>query len=311
MQNLEGDNNFETKGFMIKEEVIKNRSYGGCITAAYKMMKDNMKMLLKKTWILVLVISVISTALSLLYLPDKQIHDFGMANVKTTTLLMMLSPIVLFVICLVLFGTVCSFLNKQKIMWNIVRALKMGGAIVIFTIILASIIGGVILFCGPYLFNKATTSSAQYIFIFSIGSAILCMALFLPLSYVQMKYQMTGKENKLFAFFLKGYKTGFKYWGYIFVTILLSLIVTIVVMFFTSLPYAIMYICQIQNQMGMLNGDPNGVPTYFHILFFISGMFLYFIYWYLQIWQYFVCYHMMGSIEAKEREKQVAKSYTK
>ena len=89
------------------------------------------------------------------------------------------------------------------------------------------------------------------------------------------------------------------------------LIVTIVCIFvisaltlFTSLPTFIMMAANWESQIGMLNGDPSGMPEYVRwmtiIVFLLAG----FIQAYVMLSFLFPIYYMYGSIDAHESERK-------
>ena len=112
-------------------------------------------------------------------------------------------------------------------------------------------------------------------------------------------------------------KTGFKHWGYLFLTLLMSGLIMMALSMVLAIP---LYICIygiISNHLGMLAGDPSGLPASFPVILFFVGMLTAFIFLFAQLWQTYAFAYAHGAIlsreeyRAKEKEEEKAEDTAK
>ena len=115
----------------------------------------------------------------------------------------------------------------------------------------------------------------------------------------------------------KALKTGFKHWGYLFLTLLMSGLIMMALSLALAIP---LYICIygiISNHLGMLAGDPSGLPASFPVILFFVGMLTAFIFLFAQLWQTYAFAYAHGAIlsreeyRAKEKEEEKAEDAAK
>lgn len=115
----------------------------------------------------------------------------------------------------------------------------------------------------------------------------------------------------------KALKTGFKHWGYLFLTLLMSGLIMMALSLVLAIP---LYICIygiISNHLGMLAGDPSGLPASFPVILFFVGMLTAFIFLFAQLWQTYAFAYAHGAIlsreeyRAKEKEEEKAEDAAK
>ncbi len=115
----------------------------------------------------------------------------------------------------------------------------------------------------------------------------------------------------------KALKTGFKHWGYLFLTLLMSGLIMMALSLVLAIP---LYICIygiISNHLGMLAGDPSGLPASFPVILFFVGMLTAFIFLFAQLWQTYAFAYAHGAIlsreeyRAKEKEEEKAEDTAK
>ena len=73
------------------------------------------------------------------------------------------------------------------------------------------------------------------------------------------------------------------------------------------IPLFVIIFGQAINQLGMLDGDADGTPSYFLILLIATAFITFFLLNYIFLWNALVQYYMYGSIEATDREKEQRK----
>lgn len=106
-------------------------------------------------------------------------------------------------------------------------------------------------------------------------------------------------------------KTGFCHWGYLFLTLLMSGLIMMALSLVLAIP---LYICiygLISNHLGMMAGDPSGLPASFPIILFFVGLLTAFIFLFAQLWQTYAFAYAHGAILTRElrraEEKKAAR----
>lgn len=293
-----------------KEELMKNRGYIATLGAGYHLLADNFKAIFRQTWIYVLLFALAMGGWTIIAGDMRE----------DTPPLLGLAIIALFVIItatdILLYAKVCTMLNEQSMKWNIGRVTK----VILFWFALAVVIGlifvGWILVMGlgqgavdPATMTDATTmpadQSVALLKIFGVIAVltVIVMIFILPFLYPLPKYLMEP-DKKLFSTMFGCYGRGLRYWGYIFVCILLlSLCIGIASLVF-CLPMYVVQTVQNLNQTGILGGDESGLPGWFGWLNFGVSTATYFVYGFISLIEFFVAYYIYGSIETRIRERQ-------
>lgn len=141
---------------------------------------------------------------------------------------------------------------------------------------------------------------------------LVCIPLFivppfaLPMWYVLTKYIMepsTGYWTTL----RKGYGNGMGHWGSLFLVFFLTLLFILLAGMIVMLPAHILFLANYRAQMGVLIGDPLGMPSYMLPMTFITFVLCSFLYFYLCLPLLLNGYYAYGAIEAKELEHEQQK----
>ena len=110
------------------------------------------------------------------------------------------------------------------------------------------------------------------------------------------------------GFFEKTEKTGFKPWlrhlGMVLLVLIVCLVIISILTMLTSMPTIIMMAANWTSQMGVINGDPIGMPDY--VKWLSIGAFLVAGFLRAYVWMTLLCpfYLMGGSIAMQEKERQ-------
>lgn len=134
-----------------------------------------------------------------------------------------------------------------------------------------------------------------------VATIVLCMAVSLPFAYLTPKYMLQEKGEKLRPW--KSFKCGFRHMGSIFKMGFLGSLVILVAGILIYIPLAILIGAQISAQMGTLEGDPIGTPSYFTFLFIVVTALLLFVFAYILHWLFISYIYLYGSIENDEMKK--------
>lgn len=271
---------------MDTQNLFKYRSVTACMRAAFDLMRNQFKSLLKATWIAFLVYSVFMAITIYLRMPNKFLHDWGATNPLLSFILQTIVYAIGMLGSLWSTAQLWGWINKKKLIRNIAYSL-------LFEVILG-ISAAIVILLG------AATAVWLPIYIGILVSFVLAIFL-LPLAYVNMRMILVEDKDKLRLW--KAYKMGFRHWGGLFKTGFIGLLVIIVVMTIISVPAMILTGAQALSQLGALDGDPLGTPIYFTPLFIIILTLITFIYAYVSSWLTITFAYLYGSYETQEKEK--------
>ncbi|HCN54606.1 MAG TPA: hypothetical protein DIS88_12695 [Prevotella sp.] len=291
----------------METELYKGRSFSGCIKAAYLLFNTNLRSILKKMWLPSLLWAVLATGLVLIYLPDKGIHDAGMAKPWTTLLLigcMFLGEIFADIWFM---ARLQCLLNGLPIRKNFKRCAILTcillGAGILFYLLLSM---GTNLYMGQMVGKSATLGKMAASSIAAVVLLIAILVAVLPFEFSFIKY-LIGETSKLKDVVTQDYRKGWRHWGFLMITTFISMLILIVLSSILFIPFSIILTAQVFNQLGMLDGDPNGAPSGFFAGVIAVTVLTLFIDAFLYIWYYFVLYYAYGSIEALEKERKELK----
>ena len=288
----------------METELYKSRSHSACIKAAYILFSTHLTTVFKRTWLPVLVYSIVLAALIILYMPNKAWTDAGLST-PFERLLIMGGVDVLALASSVWIATVLASLfnglpKRSNLLHSLLLNVFLAGIILLAAIVLRE---------GDVLAMKALFSmkmSAETAGVASWGILILLAtiigAALLPLAFSLMKYWIEP-DMKLSVVFGKAYRRGLRHWGFLFITLFVMALIFGLILFVLSIPFGIIAMAQVCNQIGILQGDLSGIPSGFSVLLYGTALITFFLSIYLVIWSIFVLYYAYGSIEATERER--------
>ena len=297
-----------------EEELIKSRGYRATIKAAYNLFTENYKVILRHVWPYALALAVILGFFILNQFKTLgQMPSLGNLLVASALMIITIAAEIAF------YSKAMMLLNKQSFTWNILRFVKATLWLILLMVVLSLIVGGIAAAFG-YFSTGATDAAGipqtdpmilmqqqQMLYVKRMMVAMVVMTvlslLLLPIVYVYMKY-FVESDSHFHKIFFKGWKTGMKHWGYIFLTLLVVTICVGVVSLIISLPLIILFTAYGFSIQGVALGDDPGIPGYFTTLAYGVSVVAYFIYAILMLFIMFVSYYIYGSIEAKEQEKR-------
>ena len=297
----------------MKIELYTNKSASACIKAAYTLLVLNFKTTIKRLWLPALVNAALSTLLFLLYPPDKTFNEIGHSH-PIIALPLIAGCYVLTAAANIWFtAAIASLLNGKRLSQNMPRAIVLVGIGFIIMSIGAYIINfGASLF-GSLLSYSHIASPERAVaagYVISVVMLLLLCIFTLPLTFSSIRYQIDHKTRAT-EIFRRGYKMGFRHWGFLFVTYFVATLLTFAACFIAFIPLLITTLSQTLNQLGMLNGDPSGVPGYFIYLLVATSLITMYILCFIGVWMFFISYYIYGSVEVKERAAKMAKPFAK
>lgn len=283
-------------------EIYKYRSVKSCLRDAYATLTENLKPILKKTWWVVLLGAIALAFTTYFFLPNKALHDWGAENQLASFAVQTLVYAATMVFGFCLLTAFWHIINGRRWRENLPRVIitqLINVAIGYLLSALAQLLAKWLLATPEALQQQQFTESGSVAFGLSvIGLVMVALVVCIPLCYTFTRFMM-GKHWLPFA----GYGRGFRYWGTIFITLLLVYLLAIVLLTVISLPGVILVTAQLYSQLGALGGDPLNVPGYFTPLLMGTLTLFFFVAGYIALWAQMACAFLYGSIETQQAEK--------
>lgn len=170
-------------------------------------------------------------------------------------------------------------------------------ALLPFLLVLALIV--VIVKTQPDMLHGRLITALTTAFIMFVVTA----ALALPLMHVLMKYIMEPPCS-FWKTLRKHYSSGMRHWGMLFLVFFVSTLTVQLVQLVVMLPAHILNIASQTAYLGLLKGDPLGMPSYINTLTFVTFTLCCFIAFYVSQVMLVHNYYAYGAIEAKEQERK-------
>ena len=303
-------------------DLIKHRSVTACMKEAYNLMTDNVKNLLKSTWWAFMIYAFMVAFMVFLRTPNKMLHDWGEENMMLSFCLQTVVYIGVVVTAFLMGAAVWRWLTDKPFgrMMKRFTAVYLASAVISFVVSFAATFGLTCFYLTAFITapgSAAATGSAAMaetaaagspslliIVLFALAivvAIVLCMAVSLPFAYLTPKYMLQEKGEKLRPW--KSFKCGFRHMGSIFKMGFLGSLVILVAGILIYIPLAILIGAQVSAQMGTLEGDPVGTPSYFTFLFIVVTALLLFVFAYILHWLFISYTYLFGSIENDEKKK--------
>ncbi len=266
-----------------------------------------MQPILRQTWWIVLIQALVMAATCYFCLPNKALHDWGVNNPYASFVIQSFVYLAGLVMSIVVTACFWKVINGKKWKTNLLRTLVV--ALISFAI--GAVAGTVFQLVGNWLTTTPalsdempSTESMMTTWVFvSIAIMLVLVVVLTPFSYAFTRYMIAGKRLPW-----KGYGVGFKYWGTLFLTQLLAGIIVGVILAAISLPLDILIASQLLSQLGALDGDSLGIPSYFTPLLLIALAVFWYVATYAVLWVEVVFTYQYGSIETQQREKKLQKA---
>ena len=290
---------------MSDNELYKERSYAGCIGAAFEMLCANFATIFRRTWVPALVAALVGALSVLVPLPvvvaASDVAPFFLAvGAQIAVLILFLAAFAW------MNAGVVTLLNAEQRRVNMLRcfrstALFFGTSAVLFLLIVGS---GFVLILSRYGEMPATqwTILGAFALVFLV-LAVVMFVVYVPTVYSNMRYLVAG-DCSLWSVFGKNYAVGWSHWGFLaLVTFLIALIV-LVVSVVAGVPQVTLVLAeQVDNFGVMVLGDASDLPDNFLFLRYVVNFLTSFVLLYLCVWCELVCYFAYGRTEHRVRRK--------
>lgn len=285
-------------------ELFKHRSVTACMKASYDLLSSNLKNLLSKTWWAFLPQALLMAIFVYLRMPNKGLHDWGedspMASFIFQTIVYLLTIVMGFVGA----AAIWKWVNEKPFIKNLKRffIVAICSMIIIYGIIgIAAVIYFAIIAATGAFSPSAPLASQLIAVLAGIVLVAAVLVLVLPFAYIIPRYMLLESNDKLKPW--KSYKCGLRHAGSIFKLGFLGYLLFLCIGFIIETPMMVLMGVQAFSQIGVLEGDPVGVPSYFPILFIGTTTLILFISCYIGSWLFFAFNYLYGSIEHDEKEK--------
>lgn len=288
----------------METDLYKTRTVPACIGAAYILLTTNFKAIFRHTWLPILLCSLVGSSFLFLNMPDKTLYNWGMAHPLTVISAIYAMAIIILIIEMWVFSCVANLLNGNGMRKNLARS----GNIFLFAVVMIIVLGAFAAgLCYVVLAGKQNpvplVLRTVVTLITTMGVLFLIFIVaVLPFDFSMYKYQI-DHTTPVRNVFTKDYVTGFKRWWFIFGVGVLMDLILLVVGFIVSIPSLIITLGQTINQLGIMDGDPSGVPVYFPYLMIAVNALLSFLAGYVGVWAILAMAYCYGSIEASEKGK--------
>lgn len=275
------------------KDLFKNRSLTACMKASYDLMISRFGSLLKTTWWTVLAYAVLTALYCYLRVPNKELHDWGEESSVTSFFLQTVILLLMAISGILANSAVWSWINKRSLLWNFKRYF----VVIIIIEILAFILGVSGMFGASTPPNNTVTDV-----IIPLVSLVLFFVVLLPFGYIVPRLMLLKDNERLMLW--KSFVTGLRHSGGIFMLGFLGSIIISIIAFIIALPAIILCGAQTIAQLGALDGDALGIPSYFTPLLLVVLAAVVFIFYYMGAWLGISYAYLYGSYVAQNNEKQ-------
>lgn len=278
-----------------------------CLRDARNFLIENIRTFSLKIWLPVLLFSVLLAVFILFRLPNIALRNWGLENPWASWGIQTLVYLGLLVASLVFNSTVYNGVNeygKKKNLWRYFQyfLVTMVAGILLILILRGATALSTALSGAKFSSTMETVILGAYAM---VGLAI-GLAITIPLFYIAPKYLME-KDTKWKTFFTH-FATGFRHWGMLFLTALLSTLIAGIILLVLAAPSLILAFAQTSSQLGMLEGDEAGLPGYYLILTFLVFTLTGILYAALATYVTVTFIYVYGSIETQEKNKKEKKN---
>lgn len=269
------------------------------------MVLDNLWNIIKTTWKPLFILSISFTGILFSYIPNKSLYDWSDVHLLLSFLLLLTNYIVFFISILWSFAKSFSFVNGFNIKYNFKRCFIPFLFYLAFVFFIASCFFGNI-HKWIYMAITALHISSELIntLTWTISSLVVLIigCIILPLQYAFTHYIINSKV-KLINILKTEYWIGLHYWGYLFLSNLITTLIIAVFSIVVAVPLAIIIFADIYNSYGILIGDSNKTPSYFYMLLIVTSMVCSIIIFSISLWHLYTNCYICSSINIQHAQK--------
>lgn len=275
-------------------DIFKNRSCLGCLSASLGVYSTNFAKILRCTWIWVLALSVV-LGLATFVSPLAVLGANGMGQFAGTIAVGCLIAVASVVLDAVIKSNVVVMLNDEKRGVAFRKMLKVDVFSILLFVVCLIVIAGTTYLLVSIESLRALPASTFTVMLLAVY--MLLTLLTSPYIYSVSKY-IFNKETKFKNLVGCDYAKGYKKLGFVFSISLLLILVGAMICAFLCLPGIVTNAASNIDTMGVMQGDESGIPTYFGWLNFLATTISSFIMQYVYLWGVLVFVYAYGNVEA-------------
>lgn len=311
--------------------LMKGRSSQGCIRLGYRLYLSNFRNIFKAAWLPAVVYAIffsIFTTIGVIQYPRLNISVAVNPDSLFSVIGLYLLIFITFGICLILGGlseiffysTGFGLLSRHKATGNIDRPsrwlaidLKTSWRVMkgmLFTLLIIIVAIGVFGGIGYALSSIMNHIAGKVVIpplLFVTPMCLLVIMASLPVVYAMYKYILTPGTNYWLAL-PAAFTEGLRHWGMLFIAVLVANIVVIGLSAILLLPANILALANFQANLGIVYGDPLGMPDYIVGFTFMIMLVAGFAEAFIRMTIIFIIYYVYGSIETQEEERRKYKA---
>lgn len=244
---------------MIKD-LYKNRSYTGCMRAAFIYLCDNFTLIVKKCWVWIAACSLIAGLTA--YAWATTICSGKEFSTAPLLIAAGIGAAALFVTSAALTAQMTGLLSGKTFKSCLFRVMKTNALTWLTTAVAILVTAIASSFTAWMLMNKDMdiTSCAMGMALTAIVLSLLFASLHVPLIYSCGKYVLE-EDTRFVETMGRGYAMGFKYFGQLFAMSFVIGLINIVEALFMGMPLLILSLTGFMDYNGRMVGDESGLPA--------------------------------------------------
>ncbi len=302
----------------IDESLLKDRSPRASLSAGFRLYTEHFRRIFKSTWLTALIAAVVSgvasTALYIYWpgLVARVYSDLPHAWMYAREYMLLLGIIGILVLLAIVaitafFGSgAASILRLQKeekvSQWRMIgRSWKALCCNAVLCLIAYGAIAAFVFWKRDMLLNplqNIVSVTATVVLLTVVGIFLL------PTIYITVKYLM-DRTTSFWPLLARSYGLSMRYWMRQFIVLLVCLIVLGLFHLICSTPEFILSEANWQARIGVVGGDPLGMPSYITVLTFVTCSVITFLQLYIWLPMLFAFYYLYGAIDSREASRKM------
>lgn len=275
---------------MIQCDILKERSYIGCLRDSFDLMCANFVHILRRTWWSAALLAVL---LAVSMTVTNEIVD-AVATVASIVVASML--------CACCLNEVVE-VGRRKLFLRTLKSYVLTIVVMLLFCIVALLAAVIITKFAPTAKQPAAAPSLLPYVLTTVATFVVMIVVLIPTFYSTMKY-VVDDSTKLSSIYGGNYKKGWRSWGQLFIALLLIALIVIVVVGIMLLPLIVLIFAEGNNTKGVMLGDASALPSGFVAMRFIAALVAAFFNAYMTVWAVYAQYLIFVHIEAKLAKKE-------
>lgn len=294
-------------------QLVKQRSYAACIKEGFRLVADNPWKLFRSTWPYLLFVAVCLWIYYIIMVSIQMVHG---ATLNIIGIGLLVGSYVLLIVGMLFYsGRIMLLFRKVKEKGRVERigAFRQFGdtsrcairllplALIEFLLTLLFVTLSPLAFV--WALKQQTTTMLVCVSIGIIAVGLLLIIFFMP--FIQAFYHALISDGKYVELLKTGYRHGFRFKGRILVANILAILLFSVASIVIALPLMLIMSANFFSNVGVLMGDPSGLPSYYPWLTAATYIISFFMLFFAGIFLYASNLFVYGSIEAQIEQREM------